>query len=374
MSEGNGTQRYTAEQAVAFREANADFPLHWHREGGWSKKVRGRRVYFGKVEPAAALERYHAERTYLERGELPPAYPCDGVSLRQLANEFLAARRALVDSGELTEATWADYHRTLGRLIAVLGAGRAVANLRPEDFITLRSKLAEGRGLASLLKEVNQARIIFKFAYESGLIDRPVRFGSSFKRPTLSAMRRARAGGGRRDFSVDEVRSILDATTGQLRTMVLLGVSCGLGNGDVASLEIRHLDGAWLVFPRPKNGAPRRAWLWPEVVDALSPLCEGRTSGRVFRTRQWNPWNHSAVSREFGKVLDRLGLSQGGRGFYGLRRAFRTLAAETGDEPAINLVMGHTDTSMPGLYTQRISDGRLRRVGEAVRLAIRGPE
>jgi integrase len=57
---------------------------------------------------------------------------------------------------------------------------------------------------------------------------------------------------------------------------------------------------------------------------------------------------------------------------YGLRRVFRTIAAQCGDEPAANRVMGHAGHSMARLNTQHIGDDRLRRIGEHVRGVILG--
>jgi integrase len=53
-----------------------------------------------------------------------------------------------------------------------------------------------------------------------------------------------------------------------------------------------------------------------------------------------------------------------GFGGYTARHVFRTIADETLDFPAVNLVMGHSDESMAARYRERISDDRLRRVSE----------
>jgi len=52
--------------------------------------------------------------------------------------------------------------------------------------------------------------------------------------------------------------------------MILLGINCGLGNGDCGNLPLRALDlgHGWVDFPRPKTGIPRRGPLRPETVEA----------------------------------------------------------------------------------------------------------
>jgi hypothetical protein len=146
MRKSNDNAAYPAEQAAAHRAANADFPLFWHQAGGWTKKIRGRFVYFGKVHPDAAWTRYTAERVYLERGEAPPPPDANGAkTLLDLCNAFLESKRALVTTGELTEKSWKDYHRTCGLLIEHLGRWRSVASLSLDDLRRLRVGLATGR-------------------------------------------------------------------------------------------------------------------------------------------------------------------------------------------------------------------------------------
>jgi hypothetical protein len=52
-----------------------------------------------------------------------------------------------------------------------------------------------------------------------------------------------------------------------------------------------------------------------------------------------------------------------------LRHTFETIAGETLDQPAIDLIMGHVPgtNDMAAVYRQRIGDDRLRRVADHVR-------
>ncbi len=53
--------------------------------------------------------------------------------------------------------------------------------------------------------------------------------------------------------------------------MVFLGINCGFGNNDCATLTFANLDlkGGWHSHPRPKTGVPRRCPLWNETVMAI---------------------------------------------------------------------------------------------------------
>jgi hypothetical protein len=52
--------------------------------------------------------------------------------------------------------------------------------------------------------------VVFNYAFDNGLIDRPVRYGQSFKRPSKKTLRKARAATGPRLFEADELHKMLD--------------------------------------------------------------------------------------------------------------------------------------------------------------------
>jgi integrase len=181
-------------------------------------------------------------------------------------------------------------------------------------------------------------------------------------------------------FEGADLRRVLEAASGQLRAMILLGVNAGFGNSDCGRLPLSALDfeGGWLDFPRPKTGVPRRCPLWPETVEAIRDAIANRASPRddaakrlVFATTRGKPWYQdgkptSPISREFRKVLDRLGLHRPGVGFYALRHTFQTIGDETGDYLAVRRIMGHADNSISDHYRERFPDERLRAVVEHV--------
>ncbi len=131
---------------------------------------------------------------------------------------------------------------------------------------------------------IQRTRILFKFAYDNGAIDRPVRYGQNFKVPSRKTVRIDRAKKGPKLLAADEVRALIDGAlvVGEdgpavvqagkaMRAMVLLGINCGFGNADCGRLTRAHVNLAAGVidYPRPKTGIPRRCALWPETVDAI---------------------------------------------------------------------------------------------------------
>src|SRR5207302_3824413 len=82
------------------------FPLFPHAAGVWAKKIRGKLHYFGPwSDPDAALAKYLAEKDALHAGK-KPRESTEGITVKDVANRFLNAKQARLDSGELSPRTW----------------------------------------------------------------------------------------------------------------------------------------------------------------------------------------------------------------------------------------------------------------------------
>src|SRR5262249_40193575 len=151
------------------------------------------------------------------------------------------------------------------------------------------------------------------------LLDRPIRYGPSFKKPSKKTMRPHRAQKGLQLFKPDEIRRMIAAADQPLKAMILLGINAGQGNTDCARLPLAAMDfgTGWLDYPRPKTGVPRRCWLWPQTVEAIKEAVAERPApkaigdaGLIFITKYGNPWNDdSTVTHEMRKLLDKLGIN-----------------------------------------------------------------
>src|SRR5262249_16067545 len=139
--------------------------------------------------------------------------------VKDIANAFLNAKRQAVEAGELSPRTWADYRSIMDMLVEGLGKHRAVADLDPQDFATLKSKLANRNGPHRMSTVIQVIRSAFKHAYESDTLDRPMRFGPSFKRTNKKTLRLHRARQGAKLFTREEVRRLLDAAGVTMRAM-----------------------------------------------------------------------------------------------------------------------------------------------------------
>src|SRR5262249_60142685 len=109
--------------------------------------------------------------------------------VKDACNAFLNAKQVLVDAGELSGRTWAEYKAMADELVAHAGKTRLVSDLRPDDFAGLRKRLAKKWGPHRLKKAIQYIRSIFKPAYDARLIHPPVRFGPQLKPPSAKEVR-----------------------------------------------------------------------------------------------------------------------------------------------------------------------------------------
>jgi integrase len=376
-------KRRSDAKAEAPSKPYPEFPLFPHATKRWAKKICGKMHYFGPWDdPDGALAKYleqkddlHAGRKPKDQGDGP-----EGLTVKQLANAFLNAKQDSLDAGELSPRTWAQYKETCALVVRHFDKHRLVSDLGPDDFAALRRKLAKRWQPLTLGNFIQRVRVVFKFALDNYLIDRQVRFGTQFKRPSKKTLRVEKAKHGRKLFTADELRRLLDAASVQMRAMMLLAINAGLGNADCGRLstQVLNLEGGWLDYPRLKTGLARRAPLWPETVQALKDALAKRPKHKdsadadlVFITRTGQSWHtdttESPISYEVGKLLRRLGINgRQGLGFYAIRHTFRTVADEAKDQPAADFIMGHEVAHMSSVYRETISDARLKAVTDYV--------
>ena len=414
MAKSTRTNRSGKSSTVKPPKPYPDFPLGPHPSGTWQKKIAGKLYYFGrwgkvvngKMERLPgdgwqeALALYQAQRDDLYAGRKPRVklvkgkltQEADGLTIKALCNQFLTSMLRRLEAGrKMSPRMFDEYRATTDRLVAKFGSNRLVSDLRPSDFEALGTELGKQYGPVRLGNEIQKVRTVFKYGFDNELVDKPVRYGTEFKKPDKSEVRKNRAANGKRMFEAVPLRTLISAADGQLKAMILLGINCGFGQTDCASLPIDAIDleKGWITFPRPKTGVARRCPLWPETIEALKTAIAERPKPKgdndanlVFITKYGKRWvrtivreqteqgpKHTpvdAVGLEFRKLLKARELNRVGLGFYAIRHTFRTIADATQDFPAARLIMGHADGSIDDVYREHIDDCRLRTVVDYV--------
>jgi integrase len=390
------SKRASANENGAPNKPYPDFPLFPHATGRWAKKIRGKTHYFGQWDdPDGSLKKYLEQKDDLHAGR-KPRENSEGVTVKVLCNAYLNHKKALLDAGELSPRTWRNYTEATDLLIERFGKSRLAADLRPDDFAALRNAMSKNWGAVRVRDFIQRVRSVFKYGYDSELLDAPMRFGPGFTRPSKKTVRLQRAEKGQRMFEANEIRTLLEgALVGEsepqlvrpstsLKAMILLGVNCGFGNADCGTLPLSalDLDSGWVNYHRPKTGITRRCPLWPETVAALRAVLAERREPKdeadaklVFITSAGLSWHKdiddNPISKQTKKLLNALGIT-GNRNFYALRHTFETIGGESKDQVAVDHIMGHARDDMASVYRKRISDERLKAVSHHVRKWVFG--
>jgi integrase len=341
--------------------------------------------YFGPWEGwQEALALFQEQRDDLYAGRTPRRRG-DGPTLAELMDRFLYSKKVRKESGEMTARSYADYQRTCDKIAASISTSRLLSDLRTEDFEKLRADLSKGQGPTTLKGDLGRARMVFSYAYESGLTETPIRHGKALKTPHVRIFRRLANQRGERMFAREEILALVGTAGVQLKAMIYLGVNCGFGNEDCGTLPLDRVDleGGWHHYGRPKTGIIRRCPLWPETIDALKDVIAMRRPSEddalrnlVFITKYRNCWCSSdedrcnPISFEFRKLVKTLGFYRKSvTTFYSLRRTFSTIGGAAGDKIAVDFIMGHVAASddMSAHYRPKTFDGPLKKVTDHVR-------
>jgi integrase len=403
-----------------------DFPLRRHKNGQWYKSVwnprakRSEQFYFGpwrddlKGERALKdpvtgwLARKVAIKAGIDNLQVEPVAAV--VTLGDLMGRFLAHKQGATKSGDLSKATLGGYLREVRRFVEFMKPVTPAAGLKPEHFTAYMKHLVENRKLGRFARKRVRTYLntFLRFGAKNGWYILP-NAGMDWTAPATDpdSMRLARSRAGVKDYSDrivtgEEIDKLLARSQPAFKAMILLGVNCGLGPSDVARLrwDMIDLERGRLVFPRPKTGVRRVGYLWKKTRDALLrvrklkhnrlALAKDGNASLVFITRKGLSYYRETevhadvevdgrkikklvgvaienpVGRTFGRIVRDVKLE--GVSFYRLRHTFKTLGKKARDREALDLMMGHKDTSTGKVYDhEEIGWPRVKLVAKMVR-------
>ena len=382
------------------------FPLFAHSNGQWCKKIKGKQWFFGVwSNPDAALTKYLDEIHEIQAGRDPRRTGVGRVSSSELTaadicNLFLERQQRRIDSGEVSRRHFTDNLRSCRRFIDHFGKFMKAGSLKAADFAAYKAAFPSTWGPEKTGNEIQKIRTVFKWAFETELIPNMPNFGPDFRKPSKTIKRRDQQQrqadrGGKLYFTAEEIQKLLEASKGWLRACILLGINGGMGNAECGRLSTAFLDvkSGWYDLPRQKTGIQRRFPMWRETIEAIREVVKHRPIAKndaddplCFLTSHGMPvWWESVkesgetfivdnISKKFTKLCAACGISREGRGFYSLRRTFETVAGNSKDQIAVDLMMGHFDESMAAVYRQGIDDQRLIDVANYVHAWLYPPK
>ena len=161
--------------------------------------------------------------------------------------------------------------------------------------------------------------------------------------------------------------------------LLLLGLNCGFGNTDIATLKFCDIDleEATISHARPKTNVSRHFSLWPETVEILKTYIKKHRgqpakeefSELVFVNRKGNPMcferidedgkfrRSDSIKNRFIRLYKKAGLKRPyGRGYYCLRRSTATFVGLVSNDPSqVQAILGHASISMQKFYRDDLS-------------------
>jgi integrase len=287
-------------------------------------------------------------------------------TLRAYVVEWLATKEP-----ETARSTLAFYRGSHGKFVTFLEkrADLPLTRIDRTEIVAFRNALAAKLNSKTVNHDLKAVRMLFRSARRDGLISEdPAEFVEPVRCENHLAKR------SRRNFTLEELRVVLDAADPEWRSMILFGFYTGQRLGDIATLHWNNIDPTKRELRFVTRKTARRMILplaeplrqhienLEASDDPMAPV-HPRAFGIIASQKK-----SGTLSRQFGELLAQAGLreptshtSQGkGRGsartfaqlsFHSLRRTTTTLLHEAGIAPAVaQAVIGHDSEAVHELY------------------------
>lgn len=285
--------------------------------------------------------------------------PIGGVIVfREAAELFVRDREAR----KLHRGTLRDYEDTMRRFGRAVGGDRPTGELNDADARKVEPGLMK-LGTARRLKHAVNIRAFIRWCGKRGI---PCGWTvETFTAPPKAERRRDRAARQKTPFTTAQVRRLMRHASDRMRLAILLGLNAAMGPEELLGLTYADVKAGILAKPRQKTGIKRRAVLWPETRAAIN-VAGGH--GLLFADEDGRVMKPTTLMRKFRALCDRACVPP--MGHYTLRRTFRTIADDLGDQRAAALVMGRELPDVDTVYVLAVKDERIARVLEHVRTVL----
>ena len=261
---------------------------------------------------------------------------------------------------DVEKSTVSDYLASNRAISAEIGGKTASVLTRRDVQSLVLSWLAQGRAVTTIRKRIRLLSAAYRDAIASGLLESDPTEGVRVRRASFSRPN-ALVGNG-----LSSVLHDLTVTEGWLPVAAMLGLLCGLREGEVCALKVSDVDlVAKTVTVRrsigrapsgeyvkaTKTGRVRSVPLPPVLADRLAPMLAsmptdawlvGPSSGK-WRSK----WHLSVSWRRFAEEHGYVGTEGRRPTFHDLRHSYATaLVASGADVKLVQSLMGHSSAAM----------------------------
>ncbi|TLP36156.1 tyrosine-type recombinase/integrase [Arcobacter arenosus] len=271
-------------------------------------------------------------------------YPTSDIKLEFYIKKFLEGKKHLAK-----EVTYKRYKNTIDKWILNQYGKKKVTDI---NYTIAKNYIHTQYNLNKTAKSVELYITIF-----SGILQEAVFDGVITNNPFKSIKKRKKKKPIIVPFSADEVRLLLENTTGWLHNYIGLASHTGLRSGEMLALKWSNIDDKYIYIRATRD---RGIDTEPKTVSSVRDIPifdtvrgfiqkQRELTGHleyVFNSKLDEPWCHTGSICEFHwyPLLDRLGLKR--RRIYELRHTFATNMLNSGYFKVTEIahLMGHTTT------------------------------
>lgn len=239
--------------------------------------------------------------------------------------------------------------------------GAALRDVTEADAAAYAANLQAAVGASTFNKHLATLRLVFRTLRKTAKLT-----GDPFE-----GIRRKRfAVESRRELTVDELRTVCQSATGELRTLLAIGLYCGLRLGDAVTLQWGEVDlvrGRIVRIPHKtarRKPVPVKVPIHPALAEMLTETPKASRRGPVLPgLAERHERDPSAVSKAVTAHFKACGIETGrkvaGRkkmavavGFHSLRHSFVSLCREAGAPlSVVEKLVGHSSPAMTLHYS-----------------------
>jgi integrase len=389
-----------------------NWPYTAHRDG-WTRWYKGAaRFICGKATPLDDVdERWVDKKKEIDAG-LRDARRLVGTSLtiREAAGlyyDFLDYRFRTGQPEPISEATVADYKRSINAFGRGVGPDRTINSLEQRDFSDYAKRFADNAP-STLARVVAAVQAFLRWCRDEGHVAELPQWGRYFVKPSMQDNRDQRLSS-EKSYAPELIRKLYCRARIEEKLWILLGLCGAHDNSDIAHLTHDVLDrsNGTIDYRRRKRGKVRRVIpmpdvFWrlldeyqrpaaasPEFADRVFLTPTGLPLQRIKRSEGGNPVSIDYVALRWTRLMIAAGErpkmpgrrkvgrktktdeqprerrfkakgSSGGKGFRGLRTTFPNMAPPRFRDE-VELVMGHkTGVVLIEHYLERYGIDRLK--------------